>query len=64
MEVGKIIETGENAATVGVVFEFVEDVIDLIDFAFGKLVFFCELVAVGFADRAGLVGPSVPNVAF
>ena len=53
----------QDAAGGRVVLQVVEHAVHLVEFTLGILVLDAELVAVGLADRAGLVGPLVPNMA-
>ena len=53
----------QDAAGGRVVLQVVEHAVHLVEFTLGILVLDAELVAVGLADRAGLVGPLIPDVA-
>jgi len=43
--------------------QVIEDPVHLIHVSLGIVVLHCQLVAVGFADGAGLISPAVPDVA-
>ena len=62
MEVFKVVDVGHDAAGVGVVFQIEKNAVHLVEFAFGINRFFRELVAIGFANRAILIGPRIPNM--
>ena len=63
MQVGKIIEARQNAAAGRVVLQVVQHAVDLIELSLREAVFDAELIAVGFADGAALIGPAVPDMA-
>ena len=63
MQILERINIRQDAAGGGVVLQVVEHAVHLVEFALGILVLDAELIAVGLADRAGLVGPLVPDVA-
>ena len=58
----EVVDIGHDAAGGGVVLQVVEHPVHLVHVPLGIVVFHGELIAVGLADRAGLVGPLVPDV--
>ena len=62
VEVGVVVDAGEDATAEGIVFEIPDDAIDLIHFAFLVLMLDAELVAIGFANAAVRIGPFVPDM--
>ena len=63
VEVLKVVDVGEDTAAGGVVLQVVQHAVYLIHLALGVLVLYCQLIAVGLADGAGLIRPAVPDVA-
>ena len=63
VEVLEVIDIGEDAAGGGVVAQVVQHPVHLVKLPLGILVLHPQLIAVGLADGAGLVGPAVPDVA-
>ena len=57
------VDVCQDAAGGGVVLQVIEHAVHLVEFALGIFVLDAELIAVGLADRAGLVGPLIPDVA-
>ncbi len=43
-------------------FQVIQDPVHLVKFSLGVLVFDAQLIAVGFANGAGFIGPAVPDV--
>ena len=63
VEVLEVVDIGEDAAGGGVVAQVVQHPVHLVKLPLGILVLHPQLIAVGLADGAGLVGPAVPDVA-
>ena len=63
-EVCVVVDIGHDAPRCGVMLEVKQHSVDLIHLALGVAVLHAELIAVGLADGAGLVRPSVPDMAF
>ena len=66
VHLGQITEhvcVGHDAAAVRRVLEVVQHAVHLIKVTLGIMALLPNLVAVGFADGAGLVGPLIPNMA-
>ena len=63
MQIGEIVEACQNAAAGRVVLQVVQHAVDLIELSLRETVFDAELIAVGLADGAALIGPAVPDMA-
>ena len=63
MQILKVIDIGHDAAAGGVVLQVVQHPIHLIELPLRIPVLHRQLIAVGLADRAGIVSPAVPDVA-
>ena len=63
MQILERVDIRQDAAGGGVVLQVIEHAVHLVEFALGILVLYAELIAVGLADRAGLVGPLIPDMA-
>ena len=61
VEVLEVVDVGENAAGGGIVLQVVQHPVHLVHVALGIVVLHAQLIAVGLADGAGLVGPGVPD---
>ena len=62
VEVFKIIKAGQNPARSRIVLEVVEDPVHLIHISLRVVVLHRELIAVGLADGAALIGPLIPDM--
>ena len=62
VQILKVVDVGEDASGLRIVFEVEKHSVHLIEFALGVNAFFAELIAVRFAYRAGFVRPAVPDV--
>ena len=62
MKVVEVIEIRHDPTARRIVLQIIEDTIHLVEFAFGIDVLDAKLVAIGFADAAVLVCPSIPDV--
>ena len=62
-QVAKHIRVGHDAATVRCVLKIVQHSVHLVEIALGIMALLANLVPVGLADGAGLVGPLIPNMA-
>ena len=58
-----VIQVGEDAAGAGIVLEVPEHLIHLVHIPLGIVVLHAQLVTVGLADGAVLIGPGIPDVA-
>ena len=58
-----VIEVGHDPPGVWVVLQIVEHPVHLVEHPFGILVLDSQLIAVGLADGAVLIGPGVPDMA-
>ena len=63
VQIGEIVEACQNAAAGRVVLQVVQHAVDLIELSLRETVFDAELIAVGLADGAALIGPAVPDMA-
>ena len=62
VEVLEVIEIGHDPAGGGVVLEVIKHPVHLVHLPLGVDVLDAQLIAVGFADGTGLVGPLVPDM--
>ena len=62
-QIAKHIGVRHNAATVRRVLKVVQHAVHLIEVALGIVALLANLIAVGLADRTGLVSPFIPDMA-
>ena len=62
MQIFKVIDIRHDATGIRVMLQIVKDAVDLVEFPFGVDGLFAKLIAIGFANGAGLIGPRVPDV--
>ena len=62
VQILKVVDVGEDASGLRIVFEVEKHSVHLVEFALGIYALFAELIAVRFADRACFVRPAVPDV--
>ena len=60
VQILKVVDVGEDAPGLRIVFEVEKHSVHLVEFALGIYALFAELIAVRFADRACFVRPTVP----
>ena len=62
VQVLEVVDVGEYAPRLRIVFKVVKHSVHLVEFAFGIYALFAELIAVRLADRARFVRPTVPDM--
>ena len=62
VQILKVVDVGEDASGLRIVFEVKKHSVHLVEFALGIYALFAELIAVRFAYRACFVRPAVPDV--
>ena len=62
MQIAEIVHAGQNSAACRIVFQKIQNTIDLIEFALRILVLLRELIAVCLSDGTGLVCPTIPDM--
>ena len=62
-QVAKHVRVGHDAAAVRRMLKVVQHAVHLVEIALGIMALLANLIPIGLADGAGLVGPLVPNMA-
>lgn len=62
VQILKVVDVGEDASGLRIVFEVKKHSVHLVEFALGIYALFAELIAVRFANRACFVRPAVPDM--
>ena len=62
-QIAKHVRIGHNAATIRRVLKVVQHTVHLVEVALGVMALLTNLIAVGFTDGTGLIGPLIPDMA-